>query len=84
MIILILTAHNYFCCCTAGECRGIGGIFFDDVDYPNKEKAFQFVSSCANAVIPSYIPLGKHSFGKFPGAYSSWVIMRRTLKENVL
>lgn len=45
----------------SGECRGIGGIFFDDVDYPDKEKAFKFVTSCAEAVIPSYIPLGKNT-----------------------
>jgi coproporphyrinogen III oxidase len=41
-----------------GESRGIGGIFFDDLDYPDKEKAFQFVQTCAESVIPSYIPLG--------------------------
>lgn len=43
---------------TSGERRGIGGIFFDDLDEPNKESAFNFVTSCAEAVIPSYIPLG--------------------------
>jgi coproporphyrinogen III oxidase len=41
-----------------GERRGVGGIFFDDVDFPSQEKAFQFVTSCAEAVIPSYMPLG--------------------------
>ncbi len=47
-----------------GESRGIGGIFFDDMDYPDKEKAFQFVTSCADSVIPSYIPLGKYKIHK--------------------
>ena len=46
----------------AGERRGIGGIFFDDIDTPSQEKVFQFVKSCAEAVIPSYIPLGELSF----------------------
>lgn len=44
-----------------GERRGIGGIFFDDIDSPSQEKAFQFVSSCAQAVMPSYIPVCKLS-----------------------
>lgn len=44
-----------------GERRGIGGIFFDDLDSPSPEKAFQFVSSCAKAVMPSYIPVCKSS-----------------------
>ncbi|TKC40888.1 hypothetical protein EI555_003509, partial [Monodon monoceros] len=39
-----------------GEWRGIGGIFFDDLDSPSKEEVFHFVQSCAQAVIPSYIP----------------------------
>ena len=42
----------------SGESRGIGGIFFDDMDYPDRDKAFDFVKSCAEAVIPSYMPLG--------------------------
>jgi coproporphyrinogen III oxidase len=42
-----------------GERRGIGGIFFDDLDTPSKEEAFEFVHTCAESVIPSYIPLGK-------------------------
>lgn len=40
------------------ECRGIGGIFFDDLDNPNPNKVLRFITSCAEAVIPSYIPLG--------------------------
>lgn len=39
------------------ECRGVGGIFFDDVDKPNQAKAFEFVKSCGNSVLDSYIPL---------------------------
>jgi coproporphyrinogen III oxidase len=42
-----------------GERRGVGGIFFDDLDTPSKEKTFKFVETCAESVIPSYIPLGK-------------------------
>lgn len=49
---------DYFNIPHRNERRGIGGIFFDDLDKPSQDKAFAFVSSCAKAVIPSYIPLG--------------------------
>jgi coproporphyrinogen III oxidase len=42
-----------------GERRGVGGIFFDDLDTPSKEGTFKFVETCSESVIPSYIPLGK-------------------------
>ena len=40
------------------ERRGVGGIFFDDLETPSQEKCFELVQSCAKAVIPSYVPLG--------------------------
>lgn len=49
---------DYFNIPHRGERRGVGGIFFDDLDTPNQEHCFNFVKSCANAVIPSYVPLG--------------------------
>lgn len=42
-----------------GEHRGIGGLFFDDLELPSLEEVFQFVSTCAEAIVPSYVPLGK-------------------------
>lgn len=49
---------DYFRVTHRAENRGVGGIFFDDIDEPTQPEAFAFVKSCANAVIPSYMPLG--------------------------
>lgn len=49
---------DYFHIVHRGERRGVGGIFFDDLDTPSQDDCFQFVTDCAKAVIPSYIPLG--------------------------
>lgn len=50
---------QYFYIPHRSESRGVGGIFFDDLDTPSQGEAFNFVTTCADAVIPSYIPLGK-------------------------
>lgn len=50
---------DYFYIEHRGERRGIGGIFFDDLDTPDQEACFKFATECADAVIPSYIPIGK-------------------------
>lgn len=69
---------NYFFIKHRGETRGVGGIFFDDVDQPSQEKAFQFVKSCAESVVPSYLPLVKKNKNK-PYAYAerTWQLLRR-------
>ena len=45
---------------SSGERRGVGGIFFDDLEDEDSEKVFGFVKDCAEAVIPSYLPLGEY------------------------
>ncbi|KOB67210.1 Coproporphirynogen oxidase [Operophtera brumata] len=58
--------------------RGIGGIFFDDVDSPDQQSAFDFVTSCAEAVIPSYIPLvQKHKDDAYGYHERQWQLVRR-------
>lgn len=60
------------------ETRGIGGIFFDDLDGPSKLDAFEFVKSCADAAIPSYIPLvKKHKEEAYGYAERQWQLLRR-------
>ncbi|XP_057661619.1 oxygen-dependent coproporphyrinogen-III oxidase [Diorhabda carinulata] len=69
---------DYFNIPHRGERRGVGGIFFDDLDTPNQEHCFEFVKSCANAVIPSYIPLvQRHKMTKYTNVEREWQLLRR-------
>ena len=50
---------KYFRIPHRGEARGLGGIFFDDLDSEEKdpEQLFSFVKDCATAFLPSYLPI---------------------------
>ena len=47
----------YFSNTHRGESRGIGGIFFDDLEDRDPQKLFNFVSDCGNSFIPQYLPI---------------------------
>lgn len=69
---------DYFKITHRGECRGVGGIFFDDLDTPSQDEPFQFISSCANAVIPSYVPLVRqHKNDEYGTRQREWQLLRR-------
>ncbi|XP_011504956.1 PREDICTED: oxygen-dependent coproporphyrinogen-III oxidase [Ceratosolen solmsi marchali] len=69
---------DYFNIPHRGERRGIGGIFFDDLDTPDQQEAYNFVESCAKSVIPSYIPLvEKHKNDGYGYAERQWQLLRR-------
>ncbi|PSN36732.1 Oxygen-dependent coproporphyrinogen-III oxidase [Blattella germanica] len=69
---------DYFFIKHRGERRGVGGIFFDDLDTPSQEKVFKFVTSCADSVIPSYIPLvQKHKDDPYGYHERQWQLLRR-------
>lgn len=69
---------DYFYIKHRGERRGIGGIFFDDLDSPSKEDVFQFVQSCAKAIVPCYIPIvKKHCHDMFTPKEKLWQQIRR-------
>ncbi|KAK4995463.1 Ribulose bisphosphate carboxylase large chain [Elasticomyces elasticus] len=50
---------DYFSVKHRGESRGVGGIFFDDLDETEKdqESLFSFVQTCLGAFLPSYLPI---------------------------
>ncbi|XP_026736128.1 oxygen-dependent coproporphyrinogen-III oxidase-like isoform X2 [Trichoplusia ni] len=69
---------DYFSIPHRGERRGLGGIFFDDLDTPDQQSAFKFVTSCAEAVIPSYLPIvKKHKEDGYGYRERQWQLLRR-------
>lgn len=69
---------DYFFVKFRGERRGVGGIFFDDLEDNDPEKMFGFVTDCAEAVIPSYLPLvKKHKNDAVSEAERRWQLLRR-------
>lgn len=69
---------DYFTIPHRGERRGVGGIFFDDLDYLDQKDAFLFVTSCAEAVVPSYIPIVQKRKNAGYGYYErQWQLLRR-------
>ncbi|KAL5460510.1 hypothetical protein EMCRGX_G033961 [Ephydatia muelleri] len=69
---------NYFVITHRGESRGVGGIFFDDLDSPSKQACMDFVSRCARAVVQSYVPIvGKHHKDPYTDEHKRWQQLRR-------
>jgi coproporphyrinogen III oxidase len=69
---------EYFFITHRGEARGIGGIFFDDLDTPDQEEVFKFVNFCAESVVPSYVPVVlKHKEDPYTDADRQWQLLRR-------
>lgn len=69
---------DYFYINHRGERRGVGGIFFDDLDTPSQRDAFRFVTACAENVLPSYMPIvEKHKDKGYSYADRQWQLLRR-------
>ncbi len=49
----------YFFLSHRGEPRGIGGIFFDDLDAPDFERCFAFLRSVGDHFLPAYLPIAQ-------------------------
>jgi coproporphyrinogen III oxidase len=48
---------EYFYLKHRDECRGVGGLFFDDMNEESFDKCFDFVTDCANSYIKAYLPI---------------------------
>lgn len=69
---------EYFFLRHRGETRGVGGIFFDDVIGSSPETAFSFVKSCANAILPAYVPIvQKQKDAPYGYREREWQLLRR-------
>ena len=69
---------SYFFITHRNESRGIGGIFFDDLDKPSQEAGYQFVRSCADTVIPAYLPIVEKNYKKkYTEEQKRWQQLRR-------
>nr|OQO24792.1 hypothetical protein B0A51_09417 [Rachicladosporium sp. CCFEE 5018] len=71
---------EYFSVKHRGETRGVGGIFFDDLDESEKdqESLFAFSSTCLDAFLPSYLPIIKRRKDMpFTDREKQWQQLRR-------
>jgi coproporphyrinogen III oxidase len=59
---------DYFYLKHRDETRGVGGLFFDDVNEPGFERSFEFLQSCGDSFLPAYRPIVKtrknHPYGE--------------------
>uniref|UniRef100_A0A7S0RW30 coproporphyrinogen oxidase n=1 Tax=Pyramimonas obovata TaxID=1411642 RepID=A0A7S0RW30_9CHLO len=72
------TCDDYFMIKHRGERRGVGGIFFDDMNDRAPEELLKLATNCAAAVVPAYVPLvEKHKDDDFTAEQKEWQQMRR-------
>jgi len=71
-------ADRYFQIKHRGETRGLGGIFFDDMNDRDPEKIFAFSKDCLDNVVSAYVPIvAKHKDDDFTQKNKDWQQMRR-------
>lgn len=69
---------DYFVIKHRGERRGLGGIFFDDLNDRDADKIFAFSSDCMDKVVDSYIPIvAKHKDDAYETENKEWQQLRR-------
>eukprot|EP00633_Aureoumbra_lagunensis_P001782 CAMPEP_0197287854 /NCGR_PEP_ID=MMETSP0890-20130614/4636_1 /TAXON_ID=44058 ORGANISM="Aureoumbra lagunensis, Strain CCMP1510" /NCGR_SAMPLE_ID=MMETSP0890 /ASSEMBLY_ACC=CAM_ASM_000533 /LENGTH=376 /DNA_ID=CAMNT_0042758047 /DNA_START=65 /DNA_END=1192 /DNA_ORIENTATION=- len=71
-------ADNYFLIKHRGETRGLGGIFFDDLNDRDPELIFNFAKDCVDTVVPAYVPIvAKRCDSEFTQEQKQWQQLRR-------
>ena len=71
-------ADDYFLIKHRGERRGVGGVFFDDMNDRSKDELLAFATDMAAGVVPAYVPLvAKHKDDEFTPEQRAWQQMRR-------
>ena len=71
-------ADDYFKIPHRGETRGLGGIFFDDLNDRTPDEIFAFSKECLDNVVPAYLPaVAKHKDDDFTPTQREWQQMRR-------
>jgi coproporphyrinogen III oxidase len=69
---------DYFFIAHRQERRGVGGIFFDNLNDRNKDQLLQFVTSCARAFQTAYLPIiEKRKDLPFTETQKHWQGLRR-------
>ncbi|KAI8991784.1 Coproporphyrinogen III oxidase [Mycotypha africana] len=69
---------KYFFIKHRGEARGVGGIFFDDLDDKPADELFNFVKEMGNRFSESYIPIVKRRMNmKYTKEMKDWQQIRR-------
>merc|ERR1719199_928505 len=71
-------ADDYFKIPHRGETRGLGGIFFDDLNDRTPDEIFAFSKDCLDNVVPAYLPaVAKHKDDDYTTKQKEWQQMRR-------
>ena len=71
-------ADDYFLIKHRGETRGLGGIFFDDLNDKDPDVLFDFAKDCLATVVPAYVPIvAKRCNSDFTDKQKEWQQMRR-------
>lgn len=69
---------DYFYLPHRDEQRGIGGLFFDDLNELGFDKSFEFMQSVGNHYIEAYLPiLQKRKDTEYSAAQRDWQLLRR-------
>ncbi|KAJ2777044.1 Coproporphyrinogen-III oxidase [Coemansia javaensis] len=69
---------RYFVNTHRGETRGVGGIFFDDLEDKAPEDLFRFVFDAGRAFVPAYVPLvARRMLAPYTQRERDWQLIRR-------